>query len=80
MYIENFTEAVFYLVVAIVTIISRVRPGIFWENLRGRGRWGKAGQKLVRGRCGRGGDGGAGARAGAQPVLAAEPIALSCER
>lgn len=63
-----------------MTIISGIRPGVFWENMRGRGRWRKAGQKLVWWRRGRGGDGGAGARAGAQPVLAAEPIALSCER
>ena len=69
----------FYLVVAIMTNVMSMSPGVFWKSLRGRGGGREAGQQLVGGRRGRGGDGGAGAGARAEPVLAT-PIALSCVR
>ena len=40
-----------------------IRPRMFWKDVRGRDRGREAGQQRVRGRCGRGGEGGAGAGA-----------------
>ena len=81
--VQNFRKAHFYLVVAILTnVMMALRPGVLWKYLRWCGRWWKAGQQLVRRGCCRGVDRGAGARARARakPLLAAKPIALSCER